>query len=78
METCPKAPTLLEWSRMMSRSQLIFDKLDLVHSRIEECKNHFHSLKQKNSEVTFINGCWNLGYTCLNSSEKLTLMNLSL
>jgi hypothetical protein len=71
MKTYPKTPTLLKWSRMMSRSQLIFDKLDSVRSRTKECKNHFHTLKLKNSEVIFINGCWNLGYISLNSSWKI-------
>jgi hypothetical protein len=45
METIPKAPTLLEWSRMTPRSRLIFDKSNSVHSRIEEWKNHSHPLK---------------------------------
>jgi hypothetical protein len=51
--------------------QLIFDKSDSVRSRTEECKNHSHTLKLKNSEVIFINGCWNLGYMSLNSSWKI-------
>jgi hypothetical protein len=65
METCPKAPTLLEGSRMTQRSQLIFDK-SYSRSRTEEYKNHSHMLKLKYSEVIFINGCQNLGYMCLN------------
>jgi hypothetical protein len=68
METRPKAPTLLEWSRMTPRSQLIFDKSHSVRSRTEEFKNHSHTLKLKNSEVIFMNGCRNLGYMSLNSS----------
>jgi hypothetical protein len=68
METDSKAPTLLERSRMTPRSKLIFYKSDSVRSRTEECKNHFHTLKLKNSEVIFINGCRNLGYISLNSS----------
>jgi hypothetical protein len=48
----------------MSR-QLIFNKLDLVRSRTEECKNNSHTLKLKNSEVIFIQGCWNFGYMSL-------------
>jgi hypothetical protein len=60
METYLKAPILLEWSRMTPRSELIFVKSDLVHLRTEECKNYSHALKLKNSEVIFINACWNL------------------
>jgi hypothetical protein len=71
MEICPKAPTLLEWSRMTSWNHLIFDKLDLVHSRTEKCKNHSHKLKLKNLEVIFINGYQNSGYMSLNSSWKI-------
>jgi hypothetical protein len=71
MKTYPKAPTLLEWSSMMPRNQLIFDKLDSVRSKTKECKNHSHKLKLENSEVLFINGCWNLGYMSLNSSWKI-------
>ena len=71
MKTCPKALTLLEWNRMTPRSQLIFDKLDSVRSRTEECKNHSHTLKLKKLEVIFINGCWNFGYMSSNSSWKI-------
>ena len=53
---------------MIPRSQLIFDKLDSVYLRTEECKNHSHMLKLKNLEVLFINGYRNLGYMSLNSS----------
>jgi len=70
METCPKAPTILEWSRMTPRSQLIFDKSNLVRSRTEECKNHSHTLKLKISKV-INNGSWNFGYMSLNSSWKI-------
>jgi hypothetical protein len=56
---------------MMPRSQLIFDKLDSVYLRTEECKNHSHMLKLKNLEVLFINGYRNLGYMSLNSSWKI-------
>jgi hypothetical protein len=62
MKTCPKTPTLLEWSRMTPQNLLIFDKSDLVRSRTEGCKNHSHVLKLKNLEVIFIDDCWNLGY----------------
>ena len=41
-------------SRMTPRSQIIFDKSDLVRSRTEECKNHSHTLKLKNPEVLII------------------------
>jgi len=71
METCPKVPTLLEWSRMTSQSQLSFDKSDSVHSRTQECKNHSHTLKLKNSKVIFINGYRIFGYRSLNSSWKI-------
>ena len=71
MKTFLKAPTLLEWCRITPRSQLIFDKSDSVRSRTEECKNHFHTLKLKNSEVIFINGFQNFGYMSLNSSWKI-------
>ena len=70
MRIYPKAPTLLKWSRMTSRSWLIFDKSDLVYSKTEECKNYSHTLKLKNSEILFINDCRNLGYMCLNSFWK--------
>jgi len=69
--TCPKAPTLLGWSRMMPQSQLIFDMSDSVRSRTEECKNHSHTLKQKKIKVIFFNGCQNFGYMSLNSSWKI-------
>jgi len=52
---------------MTPRSQLIFDKSDSVRSKTEECKNHSHTLKLKNSEVIFINDCQNFGYMSLNS-----------
>jgi hypothetical protein len=55
----------------MPLSQLIFDKSNLVHWRTEVCKNLSHALKLKNSEVLFINDCWNLGYMSLNSSWKI-------
>jgi hypothetical protein len=42
-----KAPTLLEWSRMKPWSQLIFDKLDLVHLRTKKCKNLSHTSNWK-------------------------------
>jgi hypothetical protein len=71
METGSKAPTLMEWNRMTPRSKLIFYKSDSVRSRTEECKNHFHTLKLKNSEVIFINGCQNLDYMNLNSYWKI-------
>jgi hypothetical protein len=58
-------------SRMMPRSQLIFDKSDSIRSRTEECKNHSHTLKLKNSEVIIIKSCRNFGYMSLNSSWKI-------
>jgi hypothetical protein len=56
---------------MTPRSQLIFDKSDSVHSRIEECKNHSHTLKLKNSEVIIIKAAEILAYMSLNSSLKI-------
>jgi hypothetical protein len=53
---------------MTPRSQLIFDESDLVCSRTEECKNHSHMLKPKNSEVIIIKAAEILAYMSLNSS----------
>jgi len=53
---------------MMPQSQLIFDKSDSVRLRTEECKNHSHTLKLKNSEVIIIIGAEILAYMSLNSS----------
>jgi hypothetical protein len=53
---------------MTPRSQLIFDKSDLVRSRTEECKNHSHTLKLKNSKVIIIKAAEILAYMSLNSS----------
>jgi hypothetical protein len=50
----PKGTNTIGLSRMMPRSQLIFDKSDSVRSRTEERKNHSHTLKLKNSEVIII------------------------
>jgi hypothetical protein len=47
---------------MTPQSQLIFDKSDSVRSRTEECKNHAHTLKLKNSEVIIINDAEILAY----------------
>jgi len=55
-------------SRMMPRSQLIFDKSDSVRSRTEECKNHSHTLKLKNSEEITLQAAEMLAYMSLNSS----------
>ena len=68
MKTCPQGTNTIGMSRMMPPSQLIFDKSDSVRSTTEECKNHSHMLKLKNSEVIFIKGCRNFGYMSLNSS----------
>jgi hypothetical protein len=67
----PQDTNTIGMSRMMSWSQLTFDKSDSVRSGIEECKKHSHMLKLKNLEVIFINGCWNLGYMSLNNSWKI-------
>jgi hypothetical protein len=53
---------------MTPRSQLIFDKSDLVRSITEERKNHSHTLKLKNSEVIIIKAAKILAYMSLNSS----------
>jgi hypothetical protein len=58
-------------SRMMPRSQVIFDKSNLVCSKTKECKNHYHTLKLKNSEVIIIKGFWIFCYMTLNSSWKI-------
>jgi hypothetical protein len=50
----PQGTNTFGLSRMTPQSQLIFDKWDSVRSRIEECKNHSHTLKLKNSEVIII------------------------
>jgi hypothetical protein len=71
MESCPKEPTLLEWSRMTQRNQLIFDKSNSVRSRTEKYNNHSLTLKLKNSGLIFINGCRNLDYMSLNSCWKI-------
>jgi hypothetical protein len=73
METYPKAPTLLKWSRLTPRNKLIFDKSNSVRLKTKEYKNHSHMLKLKNSKVIFIHGCQNLGYMSLNSSWKINL-----
>jgi hypothetical protein len=67
METCPRHQTI-GLNRMTSRSQLIFDKSNSVRSRTEECKNHCHTLKLKNSEVIIIKAAEILAYMSLNSS----------
>ena len=59
---------ITRFTSMTPQSQLIFDKSDSVRSRTEECNNHSHTLKLKNSEVIFIKGCRNFGYMSLNSS----------
>jgi hypothetical protein len=58
-------------SRMTPRSQLIFNKSDSVRSRTEECKNHSHTLKLKNSEVIIIKAAEILVYMSLNSSWEI-------
>ena len=67
----PQGTNTIGLSRMTPRSQLIFDKSDSVRSRIEECKNHFHTLKLKNSEVIIIQAAEILAYMSLNSSWKV-------
>jgi len=53
---------------MTPQNQLIFDKSYSVRSRTEECKNHSHTLKLKNSEVIIIKAAKILAYMSLNSS----------
>jgi len=67
----PQGTNTIGLSRMTPRSQLIFDKLDSVRSRTEECKNHSHTLKLKNSEVIIIKAAEILAYMSLNSSWKI-------
>jgi len=57
----PQGTYTIGLSRMTPRSQLIFDKSDLVRSRTEECNNHSHMLKLKNSEVIIIKAAENFG-----------------
>jgi hypothetical protein len=68
MKTCPKAPNTIGLSRMTPQNQLIFDKSNSVRSRTEECKNHSHTLKLKNSEVIIIKAAEILAHMSLNSS----------
>jgi hypothetical protein len=67
----PQGTNTIGLSRMMPRNQLIFDKSDSVRSRTEECKNHSHTLKLKNSEVIIIKAVKILAYMSLNSSWKI-------
>jgi len=67
----PQGTNTIGLSRMTPRSQLIFDKSDSVRSRTEECKNHPHTLKLKNSEVIIIKAAKILAYMSLNSSWKI-------
>jgi len=67
----PQGTNTIGLSRMTPRSQLIFDKSDSVCSRTEECKNHSHTLKLKNSEVIIIQAAEILAYMSLNSSWKV-------
>jgi hypothetical protein len=53
---------------MTPQSQLIFGKSDSARSRTEECKNHSHTLKLKNSKVIIIQAAEILAYMSLNSS----------
>jgi hypothetical protein len=56
---------------MTPRSQLIFDKSDSVRSKTEECKNHSHTLKLKNSEVIIIKTAEILAYMSVKRSWKI-------
>jgi len=67
----PQATNTIGLSRMTPQSQLIFDKSDLVRSITEECKNHSHTLKLKNSEVIIIKAVEFVAYMSLNSSWKI-------
>jgi len=70
-QNLPQGTNTIGLSRMTTRSQLIFDKSDSVHSRTEECKNHSHMLKLKTSEVIVIKAAEILTYMSLNSSWKV-------
>jgi hypothetical protein len=63
---------------MTPRSQLIFDKSHSVCSRTEECKNHSHTLKLKNSEVIIIKGCQIFYYINPLFHTNWTLLGLEL
>jgi hypothetical protein len=67
----PQDTNTIGLSRMMPRSQLIFNKSDSVRSRTEEYKNHSQMLKLKNSEVIIIKAVKILAYMSLNSSWKI-------
>jgi len=67
----PQGTNTIEMSRMTPQNQLIFDKSESVLSRTEECKNHSHTLKLKNSEVIIIKAAEILAYMSLNSSWKI-------
>jgi hypothetical protein len=67
----PQGTNTIGLRRMTPRSQLIFDKSDSVRSRTEECKNHSHTLKLKNSEVIIIKAAEILAYMSLNCSWKI-------
>jgi hypothetical protein len=61
----PQDTNTIGLSKMMPRSELIFDKSDSVRSRTEECKNHSHTLKLKNSKVIIIKAAEILAYMSL-------------
>jgi len=62
---------------MMPQTQLIFDKSDSVHLRIEKCKNHSHtSLKKKCFEFLLIKKSIFRLYKGLNTCENITLMDI--
>jgi hypothetical protein len=67
----PQGTNTIGLSRMMPRSQLIFDKPDSLRSRTEEFKNHSHTLKLKNSEVIIIKAAKILAYMSFNSFWKI-------
>jgi hypothetical protein len=65
---------------MMPQSQLNFDKSDLVRSKIKKIQESLLHVKPKgiiHQRFFFYIEKFRL-YMCLNSSEKLTLMDLSL
>jgi len=69
-ENLPQGTNTIGLSRIMPQSQFIFDKSDSVRSRIEECKNHSHMLKLKDSEVIIIKAT-EMCLNSLNSSWKI-------
>jgi hypothetical protein len=67
----------VKWSRMTSCSQLIFDKLDSIHSRTEKYKNHSHTSFKKIEFLLIKKSPLFKPYQSLNTYKNITLMELS-